>query len=86
MAKKKNKKVIRYRRPLNINVGMIIFFIIFIYLVYINKGYTIFKQIDILDSNSEYYTVRKNMKYGLSVYDHIVLDASMVEEGQLLYQ
>ena len=30
--------------------------------------------------------MRKNMKYGLSVYDHIVLDASMVEEGQLLYQ
>lgn len=52
----------------------------------INKGYTIFKQIDILDSNSEFYTVRRNMTYGLSVYDHIVLDASMVEEGQLLYQ
>lgn len=52
----------------------------------INKGYTIFKQIDILDSNSEYYTVRRSMKYGLSVYDHIVLDASMVQEGQLLYQ
>lgn len=52
----------------------------------INKGYTIFKQIDILDSNNEFYTVRRNMKYGLSVYDHIVLDASMVEEGQLLYQ
>ncbi len=52
----------------------------------INKGYTIFKQIDVLDSNSEFYTVRKNMSYGLSVYDHIVLDASMVEEGQLLYQ
>lgn len=52
----------------------------------INKGYTVFKQIDILDSNSEYYTVRKGTKYGLSVYDHIVLDASMVEEGQLLYQ
>lgn len=52
----------------------------------INKGYTIFKQIEILDSNSEYYTVRKNMSYGLSVYDHIVLDAALVEEGQLLYQ
>ena len=52
----------------------------------INKGYTIFKQIDILDSNSEYYTIRRNMTYGLSVYDHIVLDASLVEEGQLLYQ
>ena len=52
----------------------------------INKGYTIFKQIDILDSNNEFYTIRRNMTYGLSVYDHIVLDASMVEEGQLLYQ
>ena len=52
----------------------------------INKGYTIFKQIDILDSNNEFYTIRRNMTYGLSVYDHFVLDASMVEEGQLLYQ
>ena len=34
MAKKKNKKVIRYRRPLNINVGMIIFAIIFVYLMF----------------------------------------------------
>lgn len=34
MAKKKNKKVVRYRRPLNINVGMIIFAIIFLYLVF----------------------------------------------------
>ena len=34
MAKKKNKKVIRYRRPLNINVGMIIFAIIFLYLIF----------------------------------------------------
>ncbi len=52
----------------------------------INKGYTVFRQIDILDSNSEYYTVQKGTRYGLSVYDHIVLDASTVEEGQLLYQ
>lgn len=52
----------------------------------INKGYTIFKQIDILDSNNEFYTIRRNTAYGLSVYDHIVLDASLVEEGQLLYQ
>ena len=34
MAKKKNKKVVRYRRPLNINVGMIIFAIIFLYLIF----------------------------------------------------
>ena len=34
MAKKKNKKVVRYRRPLNINVGMIIFGIIFLYMLF----------------------------------------------------
>ena len=33
-----------------------------------------------------YYTVKNNVTYGLSVYDHIVLDASSVGEGQLLYQ
>lgn len=52
----------------------------------INKGYAVFKQIDILASNDEFYTVKKNMPYGLSVYDHIVLDASDVTEGELIYQ
>ena len=52
----------------------------------INKGYTVFTQVEILDSSNEYYTVKNNVTYGLSVYDHIVLDASSVGEGQLLYQ
>lgn len=52
----------------------------------INKGYAVFKQIDILSSNDEYYTIKKNMTYGLSVYDHIVLDAQTVTEGELIYQ
>lgn len=52
----------------------------------INKGYAVFKQIDILTSNDEYYTIKKNMTYGLAVYDHIVLDASTVTEGELIYQ
>lgn len=52
----------------------------------INKGYTVFKQIEVLASNDEYYTIKKGMRYGLSVYDHIVLDASVVEEGKLIYQ
>ena len=34
MAKKKISKIIRYRHPLNINVGMIIFAMIFVYLVF----------------------------------------------------
>ena len=29
----KNKKVVRYRKPFNVNIGMIIFIIIFIYLI-----------------------------------------------------
>lgn len=52
----------------------------------INKGYAVFKQIEILNSNDEYYTIRKGTSYGLSVYDHIVLDASTVYEGELIYQ
>lgn len=53
----------------------------------INKGYTVFKQIEILSQNAEFYTVKKGMRYGLNVYDHIVLDASVIEkEGVLIYQ
>ena len=52
----------------------------------INKGYAVFKQIDILDSNDEYYTVRKNQKYGLSVYDHILFDPTGINEGDFIYQ
>ena len=29
MAKKKNKKIVRYRKPLNINIGLIIIVILF---------------------------------------------------------
>lgn len=52
----------------------------------INKGYAVFKLIEILNSNGEYCTIRKGMGYGLSVYDHIVLDANTVSEGDLIYQ
>lgn len=52
----------------------------------INKGYAVFKQIDILSSNEEYCTIRKGMDYGLSVYDHIVLNAETVNEGEVVYQ
>ena len=53
----------------------------------INKGYTVFKQIEVLAQSDEFYTIKKNMSYGLSVYDHIVLNASLIEdEGVLIYQ
>lgn len=31
---KGNKKLIRYRRPLNLNIGMLIFAVIFVYMVF----------------------------------------------------
>ena len=53
----------------------------------INRGYTVFKQIRILTQNDEFYIVEKGTDFGLSVYDHIVMDASIIEsEGVLIYQ
>ena len=50
----------------------------------INKGYADFKQINILYQNDEYAVVKSNTRYGLSVYDYIVLDASTVEEDEII--
>ncbi|MCQ2080159.1 MAG: hypothetical protein MJZ11_00785 [Lachnospiraceae bacterium] len=51
----------------------------------INKGYADFKQINILYQNDEYSIIKPNMVYGLSAYDYIVLDASTVNDDELLY-
>lgn len=50
----------------------------------INKGYADFKQIDILYDNEEYAIVKSNTQYGLSVYDYIALDASSVEDNEII--
>lgn len=53
----------------------------------INRGYTAFRKIEVLNSNDEYYTVEKGTNYGLSVYDHIVLNAEAVtSNGMIIYQ
>ncbi len=52
----------------------------------INKGYADFKQIIILSQNDEYSIVQSNTDYGLSTYDYIVLDASMVDENDFIYE
>lgn len=49
-----------------------------------NKGYADFKQINILYQNEEYAIVKANTKYGLNVYDYIVLDAASVSDDQFL--
>lgn len=52
----------------------------------INKGFTVFKNIDILGSNKEFYIVDKGTKYGLKVYDHILLNPDSFKEGDFIYQ
>lgn len=51
----------------------------------INKGYAVFRRIEILDQNEEYAIISKNTDYGLSRYDHIVKDADEVKEEDILY-
>ncbi len=50
-----------------------------------NKGYADFKQITILYQNDEYAIVSSNTKYGLTVYDRIVLDAVSVNTDDFVY-
>ncbi len=52
----------------------------------INRGYCIFRQIVPIEQNTDYIIVAENTDYGISVYDHIVLNASLVKDGQLVYQ
>ena len=52
----------------------------------INKGYAVFKRIETLEAANDYCIVKKGTSYGLSVYDHIVLDAQTVTDGQLIYR
>lgn len=50
----------------------------------INKGYTVFKLIEILYQNEDYCIIAKNTSYGVSNYDHIVLDGTKVRNGQMI--
>ena len=51
----------------------------------INKGYAVFRKIEIIDKNDAYCIVNTNTKYGLSQFDHIVEDSSTVQEQEILY-
>ncbi len=50
-----------------------------------NKGYADFTQIKILYQNKEYSIVKSNTEYGLSVYDHIVLDGKSVNDNDFIF-
>ncbi len=50
----------------------------------VNKGYAIFKQIEILYQNSDYSIIKTGTDYGISMYDHIVLQGNDVEENTII--
>ena len=50
----------------------------------INKGYAVFRVIDILAKNQEYTIIKSGTGYGVSMYDHIVLAADEVKEGDII--
>ena len=52
----------------------------------INKGYAVFRKIDILCENDEYYIVEEGTLYGLSNYDHIVQEGNQVKEEEVVFQ
>lgn len=50
----------------------------------INKGYAVFKYIEILSKNNDYSIIKTGTKYGVALYDHIALDGSSVVENQTI--
>ena len=51
----------------------------------INKGYAVFKQIDILYQNEEYAILKQGTDYGVALYDHIALKGNTVKENDLIH-
>lgn len=51
----------------------------------INKGYAVFRKVNIIDQNEEYCIVESGTTYGISQYDNIVEDSSTVKEEEVLY-
>lgn len=52
----------------------------------VNKGYAIFKQVNILCESEDYYIIEEGDSYGLSNYDHIALDGSELQDNQIISQ
>lgn len=51
----------------------------------INKGYAVFKQIQILCESDEYYIIEEGNNFGLSNYDHIALNSKSINENDVVF-
>ncbi len=52
----------------------------------INRGYAVFRQINILAESEEYYIVEENTSYGLTNYDRIALDGKGIKEDEVVFR
>ncbi len=48
-----------------------------------NKGYAIFRRVNIIDKNEQYCIVEKGADYSIAQFDYIVLDSSKVKESEI---
>lgn len=51
----------------------------------VNKGYAVFRRIEVLEEGEEYTVVKEGTSYGLSVYDQIALLGDTDIEQQIIY-
>lgn len=51
----------------------------------INKGYAVFKQVNILCESDDYYIVESGNTYGISDYDHIALYGKDIRENDVVF-
>ncbi len=52
----------------------------------VNKGYAVFKQVQILCESDEYYIIKEGSSYSLSNYDHIALNGDSVQDNAIVSQ
>lgn len=51
----------------------------------VNTGYTTFRYIEILSEKNDYYIIKKGTSHGLSIYDQIILNASLVQDRTVVF-
>lgn len=51
----------------------------------VNKGFAVFRRIEPIEENKEYVIIQKGTEKGISLYDHIALNASLSTESTVIY-
>ena len=51
----------------------------------VNKGYSVFRRVEVLEESSEYTIVKEGTSYGISVYDQIALVGDTAIEQHIIY-